>query len=194
VVFCCFAEEPALPHDFELDHEHEHDSGLHDAKNAKSIWDQDHIVFQTVGIDIGSSTSHLLFSRVHLHRHAHGLSSHFEVIGREVIWQSAIVFTPFKSDASIDAHLLEHFIEDSFNAAGLKREDIDTGAVILTGEAIKKNNARAINQIVVLCARRRAINWRQCLQRTAQARVLCPSRVRNARCTSILAEGPPSWR
>jgi len=136
-----------LPHDFELDHEHEHDSGLHDAKNAKSIWDQDHIVFQTVGIDIGSSTSHLLFSRVHLRRHAHGLSSHFEVIGREVIWQSDIVFTPFKSDASIDAHHLEHFIEDSFNAAGLKREDIDTGAVILTGEAIKKNNARAINQI-----------------------------------------------
>ena len=136
-----------MPHDFELDHEHEHDSGLYDAKNAKSIWDQDHIVFQTVGIDIGSSTSHLLFSRVHLRRHAHGLSSHFEVIGREVIWQSDIVFTPFKSDASIDAHHLEHFIEDSFNAAGLKREDIDTGAVILTGEAIKKNNARAINQI-----------------------------------------------
>ena len=136
-----------MPHDFELDHEHEHASSLLDEKNAKSIWDQDHLVFQTVGIDIGSSTSHLLFSRVHLHRQPQGLSSHFEVVKREVMWHSPIVFTPFKSDASIDAHELEHFIEDSFKAAGLRREDIDTGAVILTGEAIKKNNARAINQI-----------------------------------------------
>lgn len=136
-----------MPHDFELDHEHEHESSLLDAQNAKSIWDQDHIVFQTVGIDIGSSTSHLLFSRVHLSRHAHAMSSRFEVVRREVRWQSPIVFTPFKADSSIDAQELEHFIEGCFQSAGLKREDIDTGAVILTGEAIKKNNARAINQI-----------------------------------------------
>ena len=136
-----------MPHDFELDHEHEHESSLLDSQNAQSIWDQDHVVFQTVGIDIGSSTSHLLFSRVRLRRLNHAMTSHFEVVGRESLWHSPIVFTPFNSDASIDAKALEQFIESCFQSAGLKRQDIDTGAVILTGEAIKKNNARAINQI-----------------------------------------------
>src|SRR6516162_5111335 len=135
-------------HDFEL--EHEHDDGLSEAEQeaiTRAIWEQDTVELTTVGIDIGSSTSHLLFARVTLKRQALGLSSRFIVIEREVIWRSPIMLTPFLADGPIDTHALEHFIHHAYHDAGLRRSDIDSGAVILTGEAIKRRNARAIDEI-----------------------------------------------
>ncbi len=135
-------------HDFEL--EHEHDDGLSEADRdaiARAIWEQDTVELTTVGIDIGSSTSHLLFARVTLKRQALGLSSRFVVIDRRVIWRSPIMLTPFLTDGSIDAHALEHFVQHAYHDAGLRRSDVDSGAVILTGEAIKRKNARAIDEI-----------------------------------------------
>jgi ethanolamine utilization protein EutA len=57
------------------------------------------------------------------------------------------MLTPFLPDGTIDAHALGHFIHDAYHAAGLRREEIDSGAVILTGEAIKRKNARAIDEL-----------------------------------------------
>jgi ethanolamine utilization protein EutA len=134
-------------HDFELEHEHD---GLSDAEQeaiARSILEQETITLRTVGIDIGSSTSHLLFARVVLQRQSQDLSSRFVVVEREIIWHSPILLTPFRIDGTIDAHALAHFIRDAYHDAGLRRGDIDSGAVILTGEAIKRKNARAIDEI-----------------------------------------------
>jgi ethanolamine utilization protein EutA (predicted chaperonin) len=134
-------------HDFELEHEHDDLTEAERDAIAKAIWEQDTIELKTVGIDIGSSTSHLLFARVMLKRQALGLSSRFVVVEREVVWRSPIMLTPFLPDGSIDAKSLEHFIRHAYHDAGLKRSDIDSGAVILTGEAIKRKNARAIDEI-----------------------------------------------
>jgi ethanolamine utilization protein EutA len=134
-------------HDFELEHEHDDLTEAERDLIAQAIWEQDTIELKTVGIDIGSSTSHLLFARVVLKRQALGLSSRFVVVEREVIWRSPIMLTPFLPDASIDAKALEHFIQHAYHDAGLKRSDVDSGAVILTGEAIKRKNARAIDEI-----------------------------------------------
>ncbi|HMF67958.1 MAG TPA: ethanolamine ammonia-lyase reactivating factor EutA, partial [Phyllobacterium sp.] len=46
-----------------------------------------------------------------------------------------------------DAHELRHFFHHCYHDAGYKRADVDSGAVILTGEAIKRTNARAIDEI-----------------------------------------------
>lgn len=134
-------------HDALFDHEHVQVSEEARLAIAQSIWDQENVELRTVGIDIGSSTSHLLFAKVILQRQTQGLSSRFVVIERHVIWRSPIMLTPFLPDGTIDAHALAHFIEDAYASAGLKRSDIDSGAVILTGEAIKKTNARAIDEI-----------------------------------------------
>lgn len=136
-----------MPHDLDFDHEHEKMSEADRAAIARIIWEQDTVELRTVGIDIGSSTSHLLFARVTLKRLSEGLSSRFVVIEREVLWRSPIMLTPFLADGSIDAHALSHFIHDAYHDAGLRRSDIDSGAVILTGEAIKRHNARAIDEI-----------------------------------------------
>lgn len=136
-----------MPHDIDLDHEHEQMSEADSTAVAQAIWEQETIELRTVGIDIGSSTSHLLFAGVTLKRLAEGLSSRFVVIDRQVLWRSPIMLTPFLPDGTIDARELEHFILHAYHDAGLRRGDIDSGAVILTGEAIKRKNARAIDEI-----------------------------------------------
>src|SRR5260221_12981377 len=57
------------------------------------------------------------------------------------------MLTPFRADGPIDAGALGHFIAQCYRAAGFGRDDIDSGAVILTGEAIKKKNAQAIDEL-----------------------------------------------
>jgi ethanolamine utilization protein EutA len=132
----------------ETDFLHEH--AMTDAERAaiaQTIWAQENVEFKTVGIDIGSSTSHLLFAKVLLQRQSQGLSSRFVVIGREIVWRSPILLTPFLPDGRIDAHALGGFIARCYADAGLQQSDVDSGAVILTGEAIKRKNARAIDEL-----------------------------------------------
>ena len=132
----------------ESDFLHEH--AMTDAERAaiaRTIWSEENIEFKTVGIDIGSSTSHLLFAKVALQRQSQGLSSRFVVIGREIVWRSPILLTPFLPDETIDAFALGEFIRRCYRDAGFAQSDIDSGAVILTGEAIKRKNARAIDEL-----------------------------------------------
>lgn len=120
-------------------------AGPHEpACSGEEPWRRDNVELTTVGIDVGSSTSHLVFSRVHLQRQAQGLSSRFTVVARQVLQRSPVILTPYLRDHTIDAEALAHFVETCYRTAGLARDDIDSGAVILTGEALKRRNARAI--------------------------------------------------
>jgi len=144
-----FASRPAIPlraHDDDQPHFHEISEEAR-AEVAEAIWKTENVELTTVGIDIGSSTSHLMFARVRLQRKTQLLSSQFVVVSREILWRSPIVFTPFLPDFTIDADRLRDFVGESYAAAGLARSDVDGGAVILTGEAIKRKNAQAIAQI-----------------------------------------------
>jgi ethanolamine utilization protein EutA len=126
------------------------DTQLDDARQKaleELIWASDNVELATVGIDIGSSTSHLMFAKVHMQRLATALSSRFVVVGREVVWRSPILLTPYRPDYTIDAEALGKFIHEGYEAAGIPRDAIDSGAVILTGEALKRHNARAIADI-----------------------------------------------
>ncbi len=134
-------------HESDFFHEHAELTDADRAEIARYIWNQETVELTTVGIDIGSSTSHLLFAKVVLQRQTQGLSSRFVVIDRQIVWRSPIMLTPFLPDGTIDAHRLGHFIHDAYHAAGLRRSEVDSGAVILTGEAIKRKNARAIDEL-----------------------------------------------
>ena len=130
-------------HDLEFEHVHPEDAAETRAIR-EAIWAADNVELTTVGIDIGSSTSHLMFARVHLSRLATGLSSRFVVVDRKILWQSPILLTPYLPDFTIDTGRLSEFINRSYAQAGLMRAKVDSGAVILTGEALKRKNARAI--------------------------------------------------
>ena len=128
----------------ELGFDHLHPTEEEKKQLSDTIWSADNIVLRTVGVDIGSSTSHLMFSRVHLQRLSEALSSRFVVVNREMLWRSRILLTPYLSGTTIDAESLGTFISDAYRDAGLTPDDIDSGAVILTGEALKRRNSRAI--------------------------------------------------
>src|SRR6202158_4920508 len=102
-------------HDLEFEHLHvsSDDAGVNEV-----AWAADNVELTTVGIDIGSSTSHLMFAKVHLQRKTQMLSSQFVVIEREIIWRSPILLTPFLPDNTIDADRLGVFIEDAYRESG----------------------------------------------------------------------------
>ena len=128
----------------ELGFDHGHVSEEEMAALAEVIWAADNVELTTIGVDIGSSTSHLMFAKVHLQRLTTALSSRFAVVNREILWRSPILITPYLDDDNIDVDQLASFIDGAYGSAGLKREDVDSGAVILTGEALKRKNAEAI--------------------------------------------------
>lgn len=104
----------------------------------------DYAELTTVGVDVGSTTAHLLISRLKMQRLFQSLSSRFVVVERETLWRSPITLTPYLSGGEIDAGALGRFVGDGYRRAGLTSCDVDTGAVILTGEALKQRNAQAI--------------------------------------------------
>ena len=102
------------------------------------MWRSERITLTSVGIDVGSSTSHLIFSRLTLRRQGIALSSRFVVVNREIIHESPILLTPYVDKTTIDTAQLNNFIQDSYRQAGLTAADIDTGAIIVTGEARRR--------------------------------------------------------
>ena len=143
-------------HVYGLDLEHTHDGYAdhdHDFPDdgpleENPIWIADHVSLMTVGIDIGSSGTQVIFSRVNLRRLGEDLSSRYFVVSRETLFQSAVALTPYRSEEHIDEAKLGAIIDDAYNDAGIDPAGIDTGAVILTGEALRRENAKAIAGIV----------------------------------------------
>jgi ethanolamine utilization protein EutA len=105
------------------------------------------ITLTSVGIDVGSSTSHLMFSRLVLERQGIALSSRFKVIDRSITFRSPILLTPYTDDTTIDTDELRRFIEGVYKDAEMSVADVETGATIFTGEAAKKQNAEAISAL-----------------------------------------------
>lgn len=126
-------------HDAAFSHEHK---DLYE--RATDIEGIEQLTLISVGIDIGSSTSHLLFSRLTLRREGASHSGQFQVTNREVVWSSPILLTPYLSKTLIDFERIKDFIHDCFHSADLHSHDVDTGAVVITGEALKKENAQPI--------------------------------------------------
>lgn len=127
--------------------DHHGDVSEEDDEGDPLTWELDHVELLTVGVDIGSSTSHLLFSRLRLARLAQSLSSRFVVVSREVLHRSPILFTPFTSDGLIKIADLERFVDDAYQAAGIAPDQVDSGAVILTGQALEKRNSRVVGEL-----------------------------------------------
>ena len=104
----------------------------------------DVVVWKTVGLDVGSSTSQILFSKVTLTRN----DAVYVVTERSVLHESDVILTPYVSPEIIDGDRLADFIDREFEAAGLTRLQINAGAVILTGLALSTQNSRAIADAV----------------------------------------------
>ena len=131
-------------HDIDEDHEHFDFAEIGPDTVIEDIEGLEMFTLKSVGIDIGSSTSHLVFSQLTLRRQGASLSARFKVTERKVLFRSTIMLTPYLSGTLIEVEKIKQFIENAYREARLQPEEIDTGAVIITGEALKKENAQPI--------------------------------------------------
>ncbi|NCB62841.1 MAG: ethanolamine ammonia-lyase [Clostridia bacterium] len=100
---------------------------------------------KSVGIDIGTSTTQLVVSDLTLENRANPFSvPRVAIADRKIVYRSGIHFTPLKSDTVIDADGVRDIVAEEYARAGLRREAVQTGAVIITGETARKENAREV--------------------------------------------------
>lgn len=99
----------------------------------------------SVGIDVGTTTTQVIFSRLTLENEASGFAvPRIQIAEKTVFYQSAVHFTPLLSERVIDAQALRELVAAEYRAAGVRREAVQTGAVLITGETARRENASAV--------------------------------------------------
>lgn len=99
----------------------------------------------SVGIDIGTTTTQLVISRLTVQNTQSAFHvPHFSIAEKDVIFRSDVHFTPLLSETEIDAEGVRRIVEEEYRASGIDRTEIRTGAVIITGETARKENARQV--------------------------------------------------
>lgn len=101
----------------------------------------------SVGIDIGTSTTQLVFSNITIENTASNFSvPRIKIVDKNIIYRSEIYFTPLITQTKIDKDKVREIIEGEYKNAGVKPSDVETGAVIITGETARKENANEVLQ------------------------------------------------
>ena len=104
-----------------------------------------HTQICSVGIDIGTSTTQLIFSRLSVQNTAGYFSvPRAEITGKEVFFRSPVFDTPLLDASRIDSAALRRMIEGVYADAGIRPAQVQTGAVVITGETARRENARAV--------------------------------------------------
>lgn len=99
----------------------------------------------SVGLDVGTTTTQLIVSRLTVENRASSFAvPEMEIAQRQILYQSPVRFTPLLGQDLVDGAGIRKIVETEYANAGIKAEQVDTGAVIITGETSRKENARAV--------------------------------------------------
>ena len=99
----------------------------------------------SVGLDVGTTTTQLVISQLQIQNQASGFSvPQMAITQRKILYRSGVYFTPLVGENLVDGAAIRAIVDAEYEKAGVKREDLDTGAVIITGETSRKENARAV--------------------------------------------------
>ena len=99
----------------------------------------------SVGLDVGTTSTQMVFSRLQIENHAGSFAvPQMEITQREILYKSPVHFTPLLQGDLVDAARLREIVDGEYAAAGITKAQVDTGAIIITGETSRKENARAV--------------------------------------------------
>ena len=99
----------------------------------------------SVGLDVGTTSTQMIFSRLRIGNKAGSFAvPELEIENREILYKSPVHFTPLLEGDLVDADALRKIVDAEYTAAGISKEDVNTGAIIITGETSRKENARAV--------------------------------------------------
>ena len=99
----------------------------------------------SVGLDVGTTSTQMVVSQLLVENRASGFAvPEMEITDRKILYRSPVYFTPLVEGKRIDGEKLRRIVEEEYKKAGISREKVDTGAVIVTGETSRKENARTV--------------------------------------------------
>ncbi|MGG4143334.1 ethanolamine ammonia-lyase reactivating factor EutA [Paenibacillus algorifonticola] len=99
----------------------------------------------SVGIDLGTSTTKWIVSKLKVVETSGGFSlPRYEITERRLAYISPVFSTPLLGESEIDLQALSGLLEREYQQAGIKPQDVQTGAVIITGETATKDNSEKI--------------------------------------------------
>ena len=99
----------------------------------------------SIGLDVGTTTTQLILSELTVENKGNAFSVPEMVIGeRKLLYQSPVTFTPLISGELVDGEKIARWVEQQYRLAGITKSQVDTGAVIITGETSRKENARQV--------------------------------------------------
>ena len=99
----------------------------------------------SVGLDVGTSTTSLIFSQLKVENRASGFAvPRLEIAEREILYRSPVHFTPLLGENLVDGDGVRAIVEREYQRAGFEKHQVDTGAIIITGETSRKENAAAV--------------------------------------------------
>ena len=101
----------------------------------------------SMGMHIGSATTHLTVSKLTLRTGGRSVSSKSVVKTKEVVYESPVIRTPYREDGSLDTEHVSRFLEDAYNAARLIPDLIETGVVVMSGKASEERNRLALQRL-----------------------------------------------
>ena len=100
---------------------------------------------RSVGLDVGTTSTQMVLSELSLENRASGFTvPELEITDRQILYKSPVHFTPLLDESHIDGEGVRRIVEAEYRQAGITRDSIQTGAVIITGETSRKENARAV--------------------------------------------------
>lgn len=157
-------------------------------------------ILRSVGLDVGTTSTQMIFSELTVENKASGFAvPEMEIARRDIRYRSPVYFTPLLDESHVDAGALRELVAEEYRKAGIRRESVDTGAIIITGETSRKENARA-----VLDACRTlpgsswwpplAPIWKAYWPPRARGRWTTPSGREKRCCTWTSAAAPAIWR
>jgi ethanolamine utilization protein EutA len=124
----------------DADHDHDSDFDLLEA-DSKEL---EHVPLTSIGIDIGSSGTQIVFSKLLMRGPGEPAAMRRRAKSRNTLYMSPVVLTPFDRDNRIDIERLRGSLDRAYAVAGITPDDIDTGVVLMTGAAARRDNAAAI--------------------------------------------------
>ena len=100
---------------------------------------------RSIGLDVGTTTTQLIVSELDITNQASAFSvPELEITQRRILYRSPVYFTPLLQGELVDGAAIRNIVETEYQRAGITKDSVDTGAVIITGETSRKENARAV--------------------------------------------------
>ncbi len=99
----------------------------------------------SVGLDVGTTTTQMIVSRLTVRNRSNGFTvPQMEITDREILYESPVHFTPLVEEKLVDGEKIRTIVEKEYENAGITPAEVDTGAVIITGETSRKENAGTV--------------------------------------------------